>query len=42
MLEHEDVRSEMGRLGREYVDTYYRWDIVVDKLTNLFNSAIEG
>ena len=41
LLEHEDVRQEMGRLGKAYVDENYRWDIVVEKLSNLFEKAME-
>ena len=41
LLEHEDVRQEMGRLGKAYVNENYRWDIVVEKLSNLFEKAME-
>ncbi|MCR4648762.1 MAG: glycosyltransferase family 4 protein [Lachnospiraceae bacterium] len=39
MLDHEDVRLEMGRLGKKYVDSFYRWDIVVNKISELFEKA---
>ncbi len=41
LLENEETRKEMGRLGKKYVDTYYRWDIVTDTLTKLFDSVTD-
>ncbi len=42
MLENEKIRKEMGVLGKKYVDSYFRWDIVTNNLANLFNRVIES
>ena len=35
MLDHPEEMAQMGRNGHAYVDKYYQWDVVIDKLYGL-------
>lgn len=40
LLFHGEERAQMGKNGREYVDTYYQWDRILDGLSSLINKCI--
>lgn len=42
MLHHHDVCSAMGEKGREYVNRYYQWDVVIRKLRGLIEYVMKS
>ena len=41
MLKHKDICEIMSGNGYHYVDEYFRWDIVVEKVQELFDKTME-
>ncbi len=40
LLMHQEERTQMGKNGRKYVDAHYRWDSILDGLSDLINKCI--
>lgn len=40
-MTHEEERVAMGQAGPGYVDTYYRWSTIMDKLERMLNAVAD-
>lgn len=40
LLLNREERKQMGKNGRKYVDAYYQWDVILDKLNELIDQCI--
>lgn len=40
LLSSEELRSEMGAKGKAYVEAYYQWDVIIQKLLLFMDSCL--
>lgn len=42
ILTHESDRKAMQQNGREYVDKYYRWEVIIEKFNHVIDDVIKS
>ncbi len=40
-ISHEDIANRMGKTGREFVLSNFKWDIIVERYTDFFNKVAD-
>ena len=41
MISNSEVWKQMGINARAYIDKYYQWDVIIEKISALFNEIID-
>jgi len=42
LYENIDLRNAMGEKGKEYVNEYYQWDVIIDKFQKFIDVTLES